>query len=194
MDPWTHRHGMCPITGSHYNLLMHYVILMHLNMADRRTDLGGSLGKLLEKSPTGTFGRDQKWGRERFSQVVHNHLHIISVSSSNGTRAIGRQDLKMSLSFRKMSYQSNTSIFVSCIVQILQSFLTTGPWSVSSQMTQFMVGGLEQPTSTGIFCILSASGLLKIRLGVVWLGTRPSTFYLQPWHISLLLLSSLFPI
>ena len=40
-------------------------------------------------------------------------------------------------------------------------------------MTQFMVGGLEQPTSTGIFCILSASGLLKIRLGVVWLGTRP---------------------
>ena len=22
MDPWTHRHGMCPITGSHYILLM----------------------------------------------------------------------------------------------------------------------------------------------------------------------------
>ena len=167
-------------------------------MADRCTELGGSLGKLLEKSPTGAFGRDQERGRERFSQVVHNHDAKIICTSlvfplSNGASAIGRQDLKMSLSFRKMSYQSNISIFVSCIVQILQSFLTTGPWSVSSQMTQFMVGGLEQPTSTGIFCILSASGLLKIRLGVVWLGTRPSTFYL-PWQVSLLLLSSHFPI
>ena len=164
---------MCPITGSHYILHMptnsqkngQRVVcdLMHLNMADRCTDLGGSLGKLLEKSPTGTFGRDQERGRERFSQVVHNHDAKIICTSlvfplSNGASAIGRQHLKKSLSFRKMNYQSNISIFVSCIVQILQSFLTTGPWSVSSQMTQFMVGGLEQPTSTGIFCILSASG------------------------------------
>ena len=166
-------------------------------MADRCTDLGGSLGKLLEKSPTGTFGRDQERGREKFYQVVHNHDTKIICTSllfplSNGTSAIARQDLKMSLSFRKMSYQSNIPIFVSSIVQILQSFLKTGPWSASSQMTQFMVGGLEQPTSTGIF--LHYFRLLKIRLGVVCLGTRPSTFYLQPWHISLLLLSSLFPI
>ena len=113
---------------------------------------------------------------------------------SNGASAKGRQDLKMSLSFRKMSYQSNISIFVSCIVQILQSFLTTGPWSVSSQMTQFMVGGQEQPTSTGIFLHSQCFRLLKIGLGVVCIRTCPSTFYLKPWHISLLLLSSLFPI
>ena len=168
-------------------------------MADRCTDLGGSLGKLLEKSPTGTFGRDQERGRERFSQVVHNHDAKIIWTSlvfplSNGVGAIGTHDLRMSRSFRKMSYQSNTSIFVSTIVQILQPFLTTGPWSASSQMTQSMVGGLGQQTSTGIFCILNASGLLKIRLGVVCLGTRPRSFYLQPWHVSLLLLSSLFPI
>ena len=97
---------------------------MHLNMADSCTELGGSLGKLLEKSPTGTFGRDQERGRERFSQVVHNlDAKIICTSLvfplSNGASAIGRQDLKMSLSFRKMSYQSNTSIFVSSIVKIL---------------------------------------------------------------------------
>ena len=95
---------------------------MHLNMADRCTELGGSLGKLLEKSPTGTFGRDQERGRERFPQVFHNHLHIISVSSIKWRQChskagfknesvLSKNELSIQYFYLCISYCPNTSIF-----------------------------------------------------------------------------------
>ena len=95
---------------------------MCLNLADRSTDLGGRLRKLLEKPPS-TFGWDQEWGAERFSQVTNKIFgtpdEFISSILSFGKKAWFRNALnfaekailRKNVSSTKMRSYPNASIF-----------------------------------------------------------------------------------